>query len=344
MKAQLKSKLDLEKHVPLQDVIPLETPFLLYLDPSSACNFHCLFCPSGHKDMISKSGYPRSVMSLELFKKVIHDLAEFEKPVKVLRLNKIGEPLLNRNLSEMICCAKQSGTVEHIDLATNGSLFTHENMSRLIEAGLDRLNISVEGMNREQYLKYAGFEIDFEKLVENIQWLYPNRGNCEVTIKIPGNYLSEDQKKEFFNTFGNFCDRIFIEDIAPIWPFFDIEEHSGIKIAEAEGQYKQALQKKDTCSYIFYAAAVNADGTISACCPDWAQKLIVGDAGSESLKNIWHSERFNALRRQHLEGKRCDNAICSSCGHLHYCQVDNIDSYREMLLQKFGGYEKECRP
>ena len=102
MKAQLKSKLNLEKRIPLQDVIPLQTPFLLYVDPSSACNFRCLFCPSGHKDMINKSVYPRSIMSLDLFNKVIRDLSEFEQPIKVLRMNKIGEPFLNKNLSKMV--------------------------------------------------------------------------------------------------------------------------------------------------------------------------------------------------------------------------------------------------
>ena len=342
MKAKLKSKLDLEKHIPLQDVIPLQIPFLLYIDPSSACNFRCLFCPSGHKDMINKSGYPKSVMSLDLFNKVIRDLSEFEQPIKVLRMNKIGEPFLNKNLSKMVTCAKKSGSVERIDLATNGSLFSHECLSQLLEAGLDRLNISVEGMNREQYLKYARFDFDFDRFVENVQWLYANKGDCEVIIKIPSNYITEDQKKEFLDTFGDYCDRIFIEDIAPIWPLFDIEAHSGIRIAKMEGQYKQALQQKDTCSYIFYSAVVNADGSVSACCPDWEQKLIVGDVRVESLKSIWHSSKMNTLRRQHLEGKRCGNHICSNCGHLRYCQVDNIDPYRDILLQKFIGYETEC--
>ena len=342
MKAQVKSKLNLEKRVKLEEVIPLKTPFLIYLDPSSLCNFRCMFCPSGHKETIKKLEYQKTIMSLELFEKIVRDLGEFDKPVKVLRMNKIGEPFLNKNLSKMVACAKKSGSVESIDLATNGSLFTHKNLGQLVEAGLDRLNISVEGMNREQYAKYAGFNIDFPKFIENVKWLYPNRGKCEVTIKIPGNFLTEEQKKEFFDTFGNYCDRIFIEDIAPIWPAFDVERYSGIKITKGEGQYKQPLQKKETCSYIFYSVAINADGTVSACCPDWEQKLIVGDVRTESLKSIWNSTRINSLRRQHLEGKRGDNAVCSKCGHLNYCQVDNIDLFRDVLLQKFKIYEKEC--
>lgn len=342
MKAEVRSKLNLDTHVPLQDVIPLDTPFLFYVDPSSACNFRCLFCPSGHREAIKQSGYPRSVMSLELFEKVIRDLGEFDRPIKVLRMNKIGEPFLNRKLPQMVACAKQSGFVECIDLATNGSLLTRENMGQLVEAGLDRLNISVEGVNREQYVQYAGHDMDFQKLVEHVQWLASNKGDCEVTIKIPGNYLSEGQKEEFFGIFGDYCDRIFIEDIAPIWPFFDVEAASGIQVSKREGQYKQVLQEKEVCTYIFYAAAVNADGTVSACCPDWEQKLVVGDVRTEPLKRIWHSPSMNVLRRQHLEGRRCAHGVCSQCGHVNFCQVDNIDPYREMLLRRFESYEREC--
>lgn len=334
MKAQLKSKLNLESRIALQDVIPLETPFLLYVDPSSACNFRCQFCPTGHKDLIKNSEYSRSVLKFELFEKLILGLREFEKPIKVLRLNKIGEPLLNKNLSKMISLAKSSGVVERVDLATNGALFSHELLLRILQAGLDRFNISMEGVNREQYLEHAKVDIDFDMFVENIRWLYLNKGDCEITIKIPSNYLSCEQKDYFLNTFGNYCDRIFIEDIAPIWPSFDVEKRAGVKLDVDKGQYQQRLETKDVCTYIFYAMAINADGTVSACCPDWDQKLIIGDLRTRAIKDIWNSQEMNALRIQHLRGERCNNQVCKECGHIKYAQVDNIDPYKSELLQK----------
>ncbi|MFK5857311.1 MAG: radical SAM/SPASM domain-containing protein [Bacteroidota bacterium] len=341
MKAQLKSKLNLEKHIPLQDVIPLETPFLLYIDPSSACNFKCEFCPTGHKDLVRNSNYKRGIMDFEIFKKVIKDLGEFTQPLKVLRMNKIGEPFVNKELPEMIAFAKDSGFIESIDLATNGALFTHQNLTEIVDAGLDRLNISLEGINSQQYLKYAKVNIDCNILFENIRWLYKNKGNCEVTIKIPGSYLTDNEKDEFFNLFGDYCDRIFIEDIVPIWPSFDIEKNTDIKIDLHKGQYNEKVQQKDICTYIFYSLAINADGTVSACCPDWDQKLVVGDIRKQTLKEIWNSSKINDLRRSHLEGLRNKNSVCKDCGHLKYAQVDNIDQYRERLLKNFDQYEKE---
>jgi radical SAM protein with 4Fe4S-binding SPASM domain len=333
MKAKVKSKLDLEERVALQDVIPLDTPFLLYVDPSSACNFRCDFCPTGHVDLLKASNYRRSVMPFALFEKLIADLAEFSRPIKVMRLNKIGEPTINKRLPEMVALAKKSGRVERVDFATNAALFSPDLLSRLVAAGLDRINISLEGMTREQYLEHAKVDIDFDGLVENIRWLYANRGDCEVTIKLPGNYVTEDQKRAFFDTFGDHCDRIFIEELAPIWPEFDVEQRAGIKIGEA-GQYRQPAREKAVCAVIFYAMAVNADGTVSACCPDWDQKLIVGNAAEHSLRQIWDSPAMLELRRLHLSGKRFDNPVCRNCGHIKHAQVDDIDAHRHALLEK----------
>lgn len=336
MKAEVKSKLNLEQRVALQEVIPLETPFLLYVDPSSTCNFRCQFCPTGHKDLIQASQYKRSFLGLDLFEKLLRDLEAFPQPLKVMRMNKIGEPLLNKKLPDMIALAKQSGRVQYIDLATNAALFTPELLTRMVTAGLDRLNISLEGMSREQYAEHAGVKIDFDQLVENIRWLYDHRGDCEVTIKIPGNYLSSEDRQKFFDTFGDYCDRIFVEELSPIWPEFDVEQRAGVKVQNSEGQYRQTLQDKDVCTYIFYAMAVNADGTVSACCPDWDQKLVVGDLRQESLRDIWNSSSMHELRRLHLLGRRRDNPVCRGCGHVKHAQVDNIDMYREALLEKLS--------
>jgi radical SAM protein with 4Fe4S-binding SPASM domain len=339
MKAQYKPRINLEGRTPLQNVIPLSTPFVLFVDPSSACNFLCPFCPTGHRDMIDKTGRFQGVMKLPLFQKIIDDLGEFEGPIKVLRLYKDGEPFLNKNLAKMISYAKNSGFVKYVDTTTNGSLMTPERLGPVLAAGLDKINISVDGMNRDQYKEFTGFDFDFDAFVENVKWLYANKGHCEVVVKIPGDLISEAQRQQFLDTFGDHCDRIFIENFAPCWPEFDVEAHTGIAITE--GIYQQPIKPTDTCPYIFYSMSVNADGLVSSCFLDWGRKLIIGDTKEEKLKAIWHGNRMNALRRQHLEGKRQANPVCSQCGQLSHCLPDNIDAYRTSLLPAFIEYAGE---
>lgn len=273
MKAQLKPRINLDNRTALETVIPIETPFILFVDPASACNFYCPFCPTGHRDMIDATGRYQGLMKLPVFEKIIDDLSEFNKPIKVLRMYKDGEPFLNKNLAKMIEYAKKSGSVDYIDTTTNGSLFTEEKLSAVIEAGLDKINISVDGMNKEQYLKFTGFDFDFDKFVSDIKWLDKNKGNCEVCIKIPGDLITKDQEKEFYDTFGDYCDRISVENFAPCWPEFDVEKYTGIEIKQ--GIYNQPIQPTNTCPYIFYSMAVNADGLVSSCFLDWGENWLL---------------------------------------------------------------------
>jgi len=339
MKAQIKPRINLENRTKLEEVIPLDTPFVLFIDPASACNFLCPFCPTGHRDMIDATGRFQGVMKYELFTKIIDDLNEFTKPIKVLRMYKDGEPFLNKNLHKMINYAKKNSFIEYIDTTTNASLMTPERLAPVLEAGLDKINISVDGMNNEQYKKFTGFDFNFEEFVSNVKWLDKNKGNCEVVIKIPGDLITDDQKKEFYDTFGDLCDRIFIENFAPCWPEFDVEEHTGIKITE--GIYQQPIIPTDTCPYIFYSMSVNADGLVSSCFLDWGRKLIIGDAKEKSVRDIWHSKEMNSLRNQHLMGLRKNNPVCSQCGQLSHCLPDNIDKFRSEILPIFQEYAGE---
>ncbi|MCA3220113.1 MAG: radical SAM protein [Burkholderiales bacterium] len=338
MKAQLKPRINLDGRAALETVIPLATPFVLFADPASACNFNCSFCPTGHRDLIDETGRYQGVMKLDLFQKIIDDLSEFEQPIRVLRLYKDGEPFLNKNLAAMIRYAKASGRVPYVDTTTNGSLITPQRLAAVLEAGLDKINISVDGMNREQYKQFTGHDLDFDAFVANVKWLYANKGACEVVVKIPNELINEAQRQEFFDTFGDHCDRILIENFAPCWPEFDVEERSGVKITT--GLYSQPIKPTDTCPYIFYSIAVNADGLVSSCFLDWGRKLVVGDVRQQSLHSIWHSDALNALRRQHLEGKRRKNPVCNACGQLSHCLPDDIDAHREALLPRFLDYAR----
>jgi len=232
-----------------------------------------------------------------------------------------------------VAYAKKSGHVDYIDTTTNGTFLSPERVGPVLEAGIDKINISVDGMNEETYLRFTGFKFDFKKFVENIKWIDANKGNCEIVVKIPGELITEAQRQEFFDTFGDHCDRIFVENFAPCWPEFDIEKHTGVKISK--GIYQQDIVETDTCPYIFYGYSVNADGLVSSCFLDWGRKLVIGDVRTQSMKSIWNSDAMNALRLQHLDGRRKQNQVCGNCGQLSHCLPDNIDAHRPMLLEKF---------
>lgn len=332
MKASLKPRINLEGRTRLEEVIPLATPFVLFVDPASTCNFKCTFCPTGDSALIKDTGRWQGRMDFEVYKKVIDDLKEFDEPLKVLRMYKEGEPLLHTRFADMVDYAKASGRVPYIDTTTNGYLLEPARMKPILDAGLDRINISVDGLSDQQFLEFTRTKVNFKKFVENIQALYEMKGNCEICIKMPGDFLSDEEKAFFFETFGNYCDRISLENVAPCWPEFDVEDRLGIAITE--GIYNQPVGDVNTCPYIFYSMAVNSDGTVSLCFLDWARKLPIGDTRKQSLKEIWQGDALYGHRIEHLKGNRKKNPVCANCGQLSHCMPDNIDPYATMLLEK----------
>ncbi|MBL8026566.1 MAG: radical SAM protein [Fibrobacteres bacterium] len=333
MKAELKPRIELANRTKLETVIPLEVPFTIFVDPSDACNFQCKFCPTGNREMLKGINRIPGIMDFDLYKKIVDDICEFPHPIKVLRLYKDGEPLMHPKFPEMIAYAKQKKCSIEVDTTTNASLLTPEKSRQLIDAGLDRINISVEGVSSEQYKQFSGYELDFEKYVENVRYFYENKKNCLVCVKICGDILSEEEKKKFLDTFGNISDRIFIEHIAPCWPNFELTD---VKVNNEQGIYGQPIKEVMVCPYIFYSISINSDGKASLCFLDWARKLIVGDARTESIKEIWNGEKLYEYRKLHLEKRRKEHPVCGVCGQLTHCLPDDIDQYSEMLLEKIS--------
>lgn len=333
MKAEFKPRINLKNRTKLETVIPLRTPFIINIDPSDRCNFQCKFCPTGDRELMKKTpGRNFGCLDFELYKKIIDDLAEFEDKIKVIRLYKDGEPLLNPHFADMVKYAKQSGYVDRVDTTTNAALLNHDLSLRIIEAGLDRINISIEGVRDEQYREFSGANVNFEKLVENIAFFYKNRKQCEMIVKINGDVISEEEKQVFLDTFGDITDGIFIESIMDCWPTFELEK---VDVNESRGIYGQQIKEVLTCPYPFYSFPINSDGSASLCFLDWSRKLVIGNVKEQSVKEIWDSKAMREYQMMFLKGERKSHPVCADCGQLRQGQPDDIDSFASELLVKY---------
>ena len=170
--------------VPLEDRIPLSTPFSAHIDICSICNFRCSFCFQADTKSMQDVGLKRGKMPMDLFTKIVDGLKEFDEKFKKVKIGNHGEPTLHEDLPKMIAYIKQSKTAEIIEIFTNGSKLNPDLNIAMIEAGLDRINISLEGLTGERYQQVAGVHIDMEEMIRNITHLYSIRQNCKIYIKI----------------------------------------------------------------------------------------------------------------------------------------------------------------
>lgn len=328
-----------KKYLQLKDVLPLNTPLTLFIDPSNICNFKCIFCPTGDDNLLKKVNRPKGVMDFKLFCKLIDDIAQFNNKLKVLHLYKDGEPFINKNICEMISYAKQKKVAENVATTTNGSLITKELAMEIIGADLDSIRISVEHPSREGYKKLTQKDIDYHDIVEGVSLLYHEKMNkkshLNIHIKIIDTMLSEDEKKKFYEDFKNICDTINIDSLMG-WSNSSLKDFTlGIHPEVGMDGFTR-IQSRKVCPEPFKSMAVNFDGSVSACCVDWSHNLIIGDSTKENLKDIWNGQKLNALRKLHLKKQKDEIMPCHNCQYmLGGSASSNLDQVADELLKKF---------
>jgi radical SAM protein with 4Fe4S-binding SPASM domain len=315
---------------PLQDIVPLPAPFVVYIEPTNLCNFRCQFCPTGDKALLKDVGRPNGSMSLDLFRKIVDDLKEFNTRLRLASLYKDGEPLVHKQFPEMVEYLKRADIADRIWTKTNGSRLSPELNERLIAAGLDMICISVESVSSEGYHQIADVDLDYDAFRENVRDLFQRRRDCEIYIKIADSGLTKEQTAKFYADFQEISTYIGVESLMG-WSFSSIKDFTlGTHPTTYDGL---PLIPKVACAYPLYVMAVNFNGSVSMCGNDWSHNTVVGDASKQSLKEIWNGEAMFQFRKMMLEGRRSENRACGDC---YYLQIvpDNIDEHRSNILEK----------
>lgn len=313
--------------------LPLKTPFSIHIFPSFYCNFKCNYClHSLSEQKLIEKNFLRQYMDFEVYRKVIDDSQMFPDKVKALIFAGHGEPLLHQEIADMIAYAKKTGKFERIEIVTNASLLTSELSDKLIKAGLDRLRISLQGINAEEYKNVSGVNIDFEKYIDNIRYFYEHKTDTEVYVKIIDIALKEDGDEERFKRiFEGAADITAIEYAIPF-----VKEIDYTDIGELSERCKQGhKQASHICSMPFYMMVINPDGNIVPCCStDFP--MIFGNVKEKNLVEIWNSEVRNLCLRRQLGGVE-KIPICKDCSVPAFGlqQGDYLDGHEEELVKRY---------
>lgn len=312
----------------LEQIIPLDTPFILFIDPSNLCNCKCTFCPTGDKEL--RKMRPNGLMDLETFKQVVDDLKEFPRKLKRVNLYKDGEPLVNKHFTEMVEYLRQANVTEQIWTKTNGLMLTPILNKVLVKSGLDMIGISVKHVNASGYKRISGVDMDYGKFLDTLEDLYSNRDDCKIYASIADSGLTQAEIDKFYEDFTPISDYCAVEHLHG-WSMSNVKDFTlGIKADTFDGV---PLTQKIVCPWPFYEMAVNWNGAVSVCNEDWAHKTIVGDANRQSVQKIWTGLQMRDFQRMMLLGKRGDNEACRDCYYLQ-CSPDNIDKFRYELLMR----------
>lgn len=327
----------------LKDAVPVDTPFLLGFFLGDICNFKCKYCiQSASEETPEKKLLVRNFMTWDIFCKAAHQAKMFPQKIKKILLTSIGEPLLNPNIAKMVKYLRDNDVSDEIEIVSNASMLSHEMSDSLIDAGLSRLCISLQGLTSEVYKEVCGVEIDYDVLFDNLKYFYEHsRGKCKLHIKTVDIALKEGEREIFLKEYGEICDTIHVDTVAPVFKGVDYE--NVVENKELYSTDKYIMNKNVCCSSIFYTLYVLADGRIAPCC-DHPQPIIYSDINRETLPEAWNSDIRYKFLVQHLKGKRWDNDICKQCASpvVRRFESDILDGSEEVILKRLNE-QRECK-
>lgn len=278
----------------------------------------------------------KTFMSYELFEKIVNQISEFPQRIKLLNFAWLGEPLLHPDISKMVAYAKKRNIADRVEIVSNASRLTPELSENLVDAGLDRIRISIQGLSQEDYYNISKYKLDYKGFVKNIEYLHnysqKNGGHTKIYIKIMDAMLKEEGAEEKFRSmFEPICDMINIETLVPLVSGLDI---SNLKTQFEKGYWNENLVSEPIiCPQPFYLLVITPEGKVLSCCEVDGEHMVVGNVLENSLTEIWNGSELRALRRKMICGKRKDIKACAECNVIKYQTntLDLLDQYVEQL-------------
>lgn len=328
----------LKDYKPLNTLLPLESPLALHISTTTRCNFRCKFCFREH-DLREGALSQGCDMPFELVEKIAKDIAEFKEPISVVDLSYCGESLLYPSLACAIKLLKNTNKIGKTKIISNGSLLSKAKADELMSAGLDTISISLNGLSNEQIKLITQTTMDdlYDTIYSNIKYLYSIRGNCHIHIKIISDFFSEDEQKQFLDTFTPISDSIYIEHLCNQWLNIDL---STIAVPKKVSRHGHSISKENLpiCGNPFCKLWIAVDGKVSACADDWEFLMNIGNITKHSLKQIWNNEKISDLRKSWLTRSNM-HPQCGKCRYYEHQLCEDLAPYSDELIRKYG-YDK----
>lgn len=204
------------------------------IDVSGVCNLKCISCPRGNMDEHSPAGF----MSVRDYRLVLEKLLRELPFLGSIQLYTWGEPLLNRNLPEIIRITRDAKVLT----ALSSNLNAKKGYREVVEAKLDWFKISTSGYGESYEVTHTGGKWDV--FLANLHALAELRAQVHPQMQIVLNYhLYKHNIGEHYHKMKELCDDldfIFRPSPAYLYPLDNVRDY-----LDGKPLSKQALRTID---------------------------------------------------------------------------------------------------
>jgi len=297
-------------------------PINIFIEPINACNMACPFCATNYETRV------RHLMDVEVFRKFVTELRE-DGIFPRLTFAGEGEPFLHKRTVEMVEIAKEQGF--NVWTINNGSMITRERAERLIKAGIDRVQFSIDSVVKDKFdrmrVAKGAKESLYDTVLGNILYFakrnYEEGSPCYISISSVQTNLNKDDAEAFREFWYSMpFNNVFLAPLSTLQATSPSEEAQ-------EQQYRGSMKDKPLCAVPFNSAKVNSDGSVNICTHDYNGVYAAGNVGDSRFSEIWNNENSQKLRQALIDGEVQDFVAighdCEKCNNpvIGY----SVDSY-----------------
>jgi pyruvate-formate lyase-activating enzyme len=287
-----------------------EFPLHLDIESTNRCNLRCEYC--------TRNNMTDAVVDMDpaLFERIIDEGARHG--LASIKLNRRGEPLLHRQLSRFVRYAKDKGVLE-VQFNTNAMLLTPDRARSLIEAGLDRIIFSLDGVDKTAFEAMRPGAV-YETVARNIRDFVALRDSMGrsaplTRVQMTVSAANVDQVPEYIALWRDTVNKIGFNLRREPMP---------------AGGEKHGLGEQYPCPQLWQRMAIYCDGETVMCCGDWHKRHVLGNAARDSVRAMWLSEPFARVRDLHAANRPGDFFLCKDCEYNMHRRDRGIE---ERLLQ-----------
>ena len=288
-------------------------PTTTTIEPTTLCNLKCPECPSGNGQLRRRKGN----MAMKVYD---HSIDQIKKTTIWLLLYFQGEPFLHPELFQLIEKARRNNL--YTILSTNGHFLNTTNCERIIQSGLNRIIISLDGTEEETYSQYRK-NGDFQRVTEGIKQLVKTKKSMKaraplIILQFLVFRHNQDQVKsikELGKSLG--VDNVQVKS-AQIYNFRKKTEKIPTKTKHSRYSFKSnnepelKSELKNKCRRLWYTTVITADGEVVPCCFDKQADYTIGNLMQNPFQKIWKNDAYKNFRKKLLTSRR-EISICKNC-------------------------------
>jgi heme b synthase len=149
-------------------------PGLIFWEVTKGCNLSCVHCRATATELASPKDLPTAQCL-----NIIDQIAAFSNPILVLSG---GEPLYRSDIFQLAQYATEKGL--RVALATNGTLVTKEVAEKIVESGVQRVSISLDGSNADTHDGFRGIPGSFDAAIYGFRNLKALGMTVQINVTI----------------------------------------------------------------------------------------------------------------------------------------------------------------